>query len=296
VALGIAVIVAIDLAGDAATGSFRASMETLAGKTDLEILANGGIDEQWIGALDALPVNATFSPVLEGQAVMDGSGPVPLYGVDLVATAHGPSEPGGSQAVTATVAGRRQELKPARLVHSDSGDFLVVDIASAQQALGRFGKLDRIDVTLGRGEDLARVEQAIRATLPPAYLVERPGVRSDENQRMLRAFRWNLRVLGYISLVVGAFLIYNTISISVVRRRGEIGVLRALGAGRAAVLGLFLAEALLVGVVGAALGIALGRLLAGVTVRTISETVNALYTTSRPAPVELTWSEAWLVV
>ena len=49
---------------------------------------------------------------------------------------------------------------------------------------------------------------------------------------MLRAFRWNLRVLSYISLVVGAFLIYNTISISVVRRRPEIGVLRAIGASR----------------------------------------------------------------
>ena len=62
VALGIAVIVAIDLAGDAATGSFHASMETLAGRTDLEILANGGIDERYFGALAALPVNAKFSP------------------------------------------------------------------------------------------------------------------------------------------------------------------------------------------------------------------------------------------
>ena len=49
---------------------------------------------------------------------------------------------------------------------------------------------------------------------------------------MLAAFRWNLRVLSYIALVVGAFLIYNTISVSVVRRRVEIGILRALGATR----------------------------------------------------------------
>ena len=75
---------------------------------------------------------------------------------------------------------------------------------------------------------------------------------------MLRAFRWNLRVLSYISLVVGAFLIYNTISVSVVRRRGEIGVLRAVGASRATVLALFLAEAALLGIVGAAIGVALG--------------------------------------
>ena len=72
----------------------------------------------------------------------------------------------------------------------------------------------------------------IRSALPAAYQVEKPGTRGDENQRMLRAFRWNLRVLSYISLVVGAFLIYNTISVSVVRRRPEIGILRAMGMGR----------------------------------------------------------------
>ena len=94
----------------------------------------------------------------------------------------------------------------------------------------------------------------------------KPGARGDENQRMLRAFRWNLRVLSYISLVVGAFLIYNTISISVVRRRAEIGILRALGASRRAIFGVFLIEALCFGVVGAAAGVALGRVLAGAIV------------------------------
>ena len=109
---------------------------------------------------------------------------------------------------------------------------------------------------------------------------------------MLRAFRWNLRVLSYISLVVGAFLIYNTISVSVVRRRAEIGILRAVGAARSTVFSLFLAEAALFGLAGAALGLGLGRLLAGGTVQLIAGTVNALYTTSRPAAVALTWNEA----
>ena len=135
------------------------------------------------------------------------------------------------------------------------------------------------------------MEQAIRATLPPAYLIEKPGVRGEENQRMLRAFRWNLRVLSYISLVVGAFLIYNTISVSVVRRRAEIGILRAIGASRVTILCLFLSESLMFGLFGAGLGIALGRVLAGGMVQLISVTVNALYTTSRPTPVELTLPE-----
>jgi putative ABC transport system permease protein len=168
-----------------------------------------------------------------------------------------------------------------------------MDIADAQRALNRYGKLDRIDVTLGPGEDLAKVEPAIRALLPAAALIEKPGARSEENQRMLRAFRWNLRVLSYISLVVGAFLIYNTISVSVVRRRAEIGILRALGAARTAILALFLVEALLFGIIGAALGVLLGRLLAGGAVDLIAGTVNALYTTSRPTALRLTAAEAW---
>src|SRR4051812_3587793 len=84
VALGAAAAGAIAPAGDAATGSFRSSMETLSGKTDIEILANGGLDEKYIGALASLPVNATFSPVMEAQAYIENVGNVPLYGVDVI--------------------------------------------------------------------------------------------------------------------------------------------------------------------------------------------------------------------
>ncbi len=62
--------------------------------------------------------------------------------------------------------------------------------------------------------------------------MRREGSQTDENRRMLSAFRWNLRILSYVALVVGAFLIFNTISVSVVRRRPEIGIVRALGASR----------------------------------------------------------------
>lgn len=301
VALGVAVVVAIDLAGDAAVGSFRSSMQTLVGRTDLEILANGGIDEKWMGPLTALPLDVRWSPVMEAQAEIAGIGSVPLYGVDMAGAAgivvsrslanhmHATDR----STVIFTAAGRRCIFPVARITEADS-EFLALDIADAQQVLERYGKLDRIDATVSATEDFAAVEAAIRRTLPRSYLIQKPGARSEENQRMLRAFRWNLRALSYISLVVGAFLIYNTISVSVVRRRAEIGVLRALGTARHSILGLFLAEALLLGIVGAALGVVLGRLLAAGTVRLIADTVNALYTTSRPTPVKLTAAEALL--
>jgi putative ABC transport system permease protein len=297
VALGVAVVVAIDLAGDAATGSFRSSMQTLAGAADLEIVANGGIDERLIGALAGLPVDAKFAPVIEAQAAIPGVGAVPLYGVDLlgdgcVLLSKPLAARVRGERLAFTLAGRPVTYSIGAKVDG-AGDFLLLDIAEAQRALGRFGKLDRIDVTVAPGENFAAVERAVRAVLPAGYLLNRPGTRSEENQRMLRAFRWNLRVLSYISLVVGAFLIYNTISISVVRRRAEIGILRAVGAARFTVLALFLAEAALFGVVGGAIGVALGRVLAEGTVGLIAGTVNALYTTSRPAAIALGAGEAW---
>ncbi|HLK68158.1 MAG TPA: FtsX-like permease family protein [Bryobacteraceae bacterium] len=321
VALGIAVVVAIDLAGDAATGSFRSSLETLSGKADLEITANGGVDERWIGQLAALPFRAQFRPVIETQAVIEGAGAVPVYGLDLIGgdvfggqNSAATEQSGGlpfaavsrgladllrvrtGEEIGLSIDGRTRRFHIAQVIGQDRTEFLVIDIADAQQALGRYGKVDRIETAVSPGEDPGAVERAVRAVLPSAYLIGKPGARSDENQRMLRAFRWNLRALSYISLVVGAFLIYNTISVSVVRRRSAIGILRAVGASRFTVLMLFLGEALLLGVVGAALGIALGRLLAGGTVQLIAGTVNALYTTSRPAPVELTWSGAWIAL
>ena len=113
---------------------------------------------------------------------------------------------------------------------------------------------------------------------------------------MLAAFRWNLRVLSYVSLAVGAFLIYNTISVSVVRRRFEIGILRALGVTRAGILAGFLGEAAVLGLLGAIGGIVLGRLMAIGAVRMVAATVESLYVSSQPGAIALTWIDAWIAI
>src|ERR1700674_1179015 len=109
VALGVAVVVAMDLAGDAATGSFRSSVETLAGKTDLEILANGGIDETWIGRLARLAFDAHFAPVIETQVAMPALGSITLYGLDLAGA------PQDGAVVSAALARRMGIAKHGRL-------------------------------------------------------------------------------------------------------------------------------------------------------------------------------------
>ena len=262
-------------------------------------MANGGVDETWVGRLAALPVNATFAPVIEMQAGIEGAGSVTVYGIDAV-----PRWRDGDGAVISTAVARRlrleknsklsltlndgaREFRVVDIVAAKDAEFVLLDIAAAQQALNEYGRLDRIEVFAAPRQDFVELERAIRTTLPAGYEVRKPGARSDENQRMLRAFRWNLLVLSYVSLVVGAFLIYNTISVSVVRRRPEIGVLRALGAGRRWILWLFLGEALLFGIAGSAAGVLLGRVLAIGAVGLIGQTVNALYVSSRPAPIAL---------
>ena len=167
----------------------------------------------------------------------------------------------------------------------NSGGFVLMDIATAERALHRDGRVDRILLTVPSDPSLEQWERRIRDALPAGVVLQRQGSQTDENRKMLSAFRWNLRILSYVALVVGAFLIFNTISVSVVRRRPEIGIVRALGASRSAVLMAFLGEAACFGVVGGIVGIALGRLMAIGAVRLLAATVDNLYVSSSPAPI-----------
>ena len=302
IALGVAVVIAIELAGEAATGSFESSLTSLVGKVDYEITANGGVDERVLGKLTGLPLNARFSPVIEQPMVIKGHGATTLYGIDTVAM-------GSVDDIDTTVVVsneladrfywqkgsvitlRGREFKIRSIVGGQNTEWIGMDIGAAQQLLGMAGKLDRIEVfNAGDGE------RVIRSTIPSTYEMQTPGARSAENRRMLRAFRWNLRILSYISLVVEAFLIYNTIAVSVVRRRAEIGILRAIGLGAHGVMTIFLGEAMLLGLVGSVLGVLLGRVLAAGIVGMISDTVNSLFTTSAPGAIGLPISSIALAI
>ena len=175
---------------------------------------------------------------------------------------------------------------------SDSlGSIVLMDIALAQRVFGKVGFLDRIYVETPAGGDRDWTPE-ISELLPPAAAVDAVGVRSRENRKLLNSFRWNLRILSYIALIVGAFLVYNTVSVSVVRRRHWIGVARALGMSGSAVRAGFLAEGLFFGVTGTVLGLALGRALAVGAVDLMGRTVQALYVSSAPAEIAIGGSTA----
>jgi putative ABC transport system permease protein len=332
IALGVAVVLAIDLAGGAATGSFHSSMETLAGDNDLEIVASGGVPESVVGKLATLPYPMRISPRIEDYAVIvDANKSLPLIGVDLVGSAYaqddsqsrmGPPAQGGSENLFESLAasdgiwvgssagykaGNRVELLiddrirscTVRGVYPDSNGneaAIVMDLAAAQQALNRFDRVDRILLKVPQTPDLEKWQQRLRAVLPAGVGIRPQGTGTNENRRMLAAFRWNLRLLSYISLIVGAFLIYNTISVSVVRRRAEIGIVRALGASRGVILSAFIGEAACFGIAGALIGLPLGRFMATGAVRLMAATVESLYISSRPGSIELSGTSVFLAL
>ena len=158
------------------------------------------------------------------------------------------------------------------------GKIAFMDIAAAQLTLNKIGWIDRIEVLLDDPNMVDAVAERIRVQLPESVIVYRPEDTAEDNEKMIRAFRYNLTALSYISLIVGMILIYNTLNIAVVRRRTEIGALRTLGTSRRTIRWMFLIEATAFGVVGAALGIWLGELLATASGALVSRTIAALYT------------------
>jgi putative ABC transport system permease protein len=187
-------------------------------------------------------------------------------------------------AVRLRVAGRHRSvtlvglLDPAdRLSARALENVLVTDIGTAQEVFDAAGRLTRIDLIVGddpAGHDLLA---RIGAVLPAGAELVAAGARAGTTAQMIRAFQWNLTALSLLALVVGMFLIYQTMTFAVVQRRPLIGTLRAIGVTRGEIFGLVMAEALLIGLVGTLAGLALGVGMAQGLLRLVTRTINDLY-------------------
>ncbi|MDX1971502.1 MAG: FtsX-like permease family protein, partial [Candidatus Sumerlaeia bacterium] len=156
----------------------------------------------------------------------------------------------------------------------NNGDVIVADLSVADLLLGTEGELTQIDVLPVEGVELAVVKQELESLLPPTVLVDSPANRGERVNKMIEALRFNLMSLGHISLLVGAFLIYNTMSISVLRRKTLIGTLRAMGIPRGIIRICFVMEGILFGVLGGLLGLLLGTLMALGLLGVVSDTIS----------------------
>ncbi|WP_224365306.1 ABC transporter permease [Hyalangium versicolor] len=176
------------------------------------------------------------------------------------------------------------------------GSVAVMDVASAQAAFGRDRKLDRIDVAVDPKVGVDATQENLRRALGGAFEVEPPSRRGGSVEAMVSSFQMGLNLGSGVALLVGVFLVYNTISISVVQRRREIGTLRALGASRLRIRALFTLEAMLLGGVGTAVGLPLGVLVGRAAIGVISQTISTLYVKVNARDIQVTVLELGLGV
>jgi len=136
----------------------------------------------------------------------------------------------------------------------------------AEYVAGEPGEYDSIDVAAAAGVSPQELASRVRAALPSTLTV-RTGAQEAANQtseleEQLGFLRTFLLVFAYVALFVGAFIIFNTFSITVAQRTREFGLLRTLGASRAQIMRSVVEEGLLLGIGGAVVGLLAGVALA----------------------------------
>jgi putative ABC transport system permease protein len=141
-------------------------------------------------------------------------------------------------------------------------NLVVMDVTRAAELVGRPGVVSRIDVYLQPGADVTAVQAAIRARIGPGILVRTPEAQSASTQEVVGGIQIGFTLCGIGALIIGLFLVYNALSVSVAERRQEIGILRAIGASQPQIAALFAGEAVFLGGIGALTGLPIGVLLA----------------------------------
>jgi len=179
--------------------------------------------------------------------------------------------------------GRNLRLRVAGIIQGTEGAgslwdrAAAMDIAAAQTNFSAIGRLDRIDIVTGAGWNVDDVAASLRAVLPPHLVVQRPAQRSKQVENMVRSFQLNLTVLSWVGLLVGTFLIYNTMAFAVTQRRREIGIYRAIGMAERRIAMLFLLEGGLLGFIGGMLGGMAGVWVSRALMALVSRTISDLY-------------------
>ena len=168
-------------------------------------------------------------------------------------------------------------MRSGGLASAFGGNVAVVDVYAAQRMFGRGRTFDRLDLTVQEGAPVAACQATLQTALGPGFQVEPPATRGQQFESMIAGYSMMMSVSSLFALFVGLFIIYNSFGIAVTERRSEIGVLRALGASRARIRWLFVAEGACMGAIGSFIGLFVGLVLARGMAITVESLVNDLY-------------------
>ena len=155
--------------------------------------------------------------------------------------------------------------------------LIITDIATAQEVLGVEGKLSYIGLMIGKTDNKKAIIDRIESLLPAHVQLISSADQTLSMRQMTRAFSINLNALGLLSLLVGMFLIYNTMTFLVLQRRKLIGTLRSIGVTRRQIFYLIFSEALILAVIGTLIGIVVGIIIGQGLLQRVTATVDTLY-------------------
>jgi putative ABC transport system permease protein len=323
IALGVAMLVAVVIVNDSVVRGVSATVDDLAGQTDLQISAGtSGFNEELLeqvratpGVHKAVPIMQQTVTVRDSQArgerllvlgvdMLDsddayfrnyGSRELDAIRLDPLAFLNASQNILISRSVARRLGYRLHDkialatgsgvlkfdiwgfLDDAGVGRAFGGAVAVMYYQAMQVAFDRGHNVDRIDLGVATQNQIARVEAKLQASLGEGFIVERPSRKANRLGRMLLSVRSGLTIASLIALLVGAFLIHNTMAISVVQRKREIGILRALGTRRAEIVALLTLEGALLGAVGSLLGVALGIALSRALLTATSSALNQTY-------------------
>ena len=179
----------------------------------------------------------------------------------------------GSKEVTITIVGFIT-LAEASGENDIADGILYMDISTAQELLNFEKKLSYIDLIL---DSDSAIYHEIKRLLPNGVKLLPTAKKSSAIREMSKSFEFNLAAFSLLALLVGLFLIYNTVTFSIISRRHQFGILRALGVTRQEVFYMVISESLFFGIIGTFIGLLLGIFLGIYTVRMVSQTVSGLY-------------------
>ncbi len=310
IALGVALGVAVHLINSSALNEFSIAAHHLAGEADLVVRGpRAGFDEHLYPEIARRPEVEAANPALELEVPLAAAhGTLKIIGLDVLRTAQVqpsllPQErdaladlfdtnaillsPAAARwlgrargdTLTVLVGTRRLELKVVGLLPEGAyrQRIGVMDIARAQWRLERLGRLNRIDLKLRPGADIAEFQHRLQDRLPAGVHVATPDAEAARGANLTRAYRLNLDMLAMIALFTGAFLVFSAQVLALIRRRTQFALLRVLGVTRRGLAGLLIAEGAALGVIGAALGVALGYAVADYAVANFGADLGAGY-------------------
>lgn len=313
--MGVAIVVSIDIANHSSGKAFNLSMNAVAGKSTHQIIGTSeGIPDSIYYDLRVRYGLKNIAPVIESYVSIPDSGKkiFKLLGVDLFAERPfrdylsntgtsidgelkdfltGPNSvvlSNGSLAelkmkvgdsLKVFIGGKERTLYISGKITEDERNtsslenLFICDIATAQELTGKINRIDYIDVIAGSIDE----ENKLRSFLPDGYELQKSGSRSQTAEQMLEAFNINLQSLSLLALIVGLFLIYNTMTFSVVRRKVLIGTLRSIGVTSNEITTMVIREALIIGIIGTAAGFLAAYFISKYLLIFISQTINDLY-------------------